>query len=67
MHPRTTAALAALTKCTQEISRVRRRIKRLEKHKLPFYWSVSPHTMQLAAALESSLQEDIKDLQEMSR
>lgn len=51
-----------LTKTLQEIARVRRRLHRVNQHKLPIYWSVQPRVFAVLDALEQLLQEDRQTL-----
>ena len=53
---------AELTKTLQEVSRVRRRLSRVNAHKLPIYWSLQPRVFEALQALENALQNDLETL-----
>ncbi len=53
---------AELTRTLQELARIRRRLHRVNQHKLPIYWSVQPRVFAVLALLEQLLTDDQQTL-----
>lgn len=65
MHPQTAAALADLTKILQDMTRLRKRLVKINTYQIPVYWSVSPLALHLLTSLQYTLEEDLADLQKI--
>lgn len=53
---------AQLTQTLQELARIRRRLHRVNQHKLPIYWSVQPRVFAALTLLEQLLKDDQQTL-----
>ena len=49
---------AELTRTLQELARIRRRLHRVNQHKLLIYWSVQPRVFTVLTLLEQLLTDD---------
>jgi hypothetical protein len=54
--------LLELDKTLRAVSRVRARLTKLNRHKLPIYWSLQPRVFLALDALENALQTDLETL-----
>ena len=53
---------AELSRTLQELARIRRRLTRVNQHKLPFYWNLQPRVFEALQALQNALQSDVETL-----
>ena len=57
-----TKTLAELANIRTQLNRLHKRLERLDKHKLPVYWSLQPRVFVMMSALEGLLKDDEKAL-----
>ena len=53
-----TKTLAELAKIRIKLNHLHKRLNRLDKHKLPIYWSLQPRVFVIMSTLEGLLKED---------
>ncbi len=59
-----TKTLAELANIRTQLNRLHKRLERLDKHKLPIYWSLQPRVFVIMSTLEGLLKEDENALSE---
>lgn len=67
MHPKTAAALAALSKSLQETAHLERRLLRLAQHRPPLYWELNPSVLCTVKQLRFALQEAQEELARLAQ